>query len=489
MVKLRSLLTLLFIIIVSLHQAFYRIKLDPTSLLPSFTSNATTTTQLHVTTSTTRSNNNLTGSNDFLFEENYFYRLWMGNEFSHAKDFPVYQVYEKWLKHHSQEALHADWQSCFKEDSCDALQNRSFLVATYSCPYESGNRWHRFMNGILWAIATNRTLLARYHTYDVCMEYQDFTPEGCHSKYPPSSKPRDCIDTGLHLSPWIPLYEEWNDRIRNSTKNTKNHKNNDIILMDPLNRQLHPFDEHSKNITMLRVGNLKKPDKMMNRPVLVNKSKLVSDPSVLKRLHHLASHRGYFFYGMVLESVLTLDPSLNPPTTQKEDDEFSFFLHSRHGTGLADNYTWPEKKCIERIMNETFCKLPNNNSSSCRWYVMSDREVTLQLLSNYILNKTSCQLETLSSSRQASKQNPSFQNDTSFRDEHGLFAGRGYWEDLALCRQARRGMVSFHQTRRKYARTSTSMVREFIEFRRQLENVQKTPKFVSCEGYKGLFFD
>ena len=69
----------------------------------------------------------------------------------------------------------------------------------------------------------------------------------------------------------------------------------------------------------------------------------------------------------------------------------------------------------------------------------------------------------------------------SFSNEHGPFAGRGYWEDVSLAIQARHGMISFHMNRRNLVRTSTAIIRELVEFRRVLEHSGGAlPPFREC---------
>ena len=48
------------------------------------------------------------------------------------------------------------------------LIQRKYSVVFYSCPYQAGNRIHHFLNGIIWSIITNRTLLYRYYDRPTC---------------------------------------------------------------------------------------------------------------------------------------------------------------------------------------------------------------------------------------------------------------------------------------------------------------------------------
>ena len=131
-----------------------------------------------------------------------------------------------------------------------------------------------------------------------------------------------------------------------------------------------------------------------------------------------------------------------------------------------DTYTWPEEMCIMKFENATKTK-------PCLYYLMSDREVTLNLLNKAIQNKTQCKVRMVGDRSQGK----------NFSNEHGPFAGRGYWEDVSLAIQARHGMISFHMNRRNLVRTSTAIIRELVEFRRVLEHSGGAlPPFRECRN-------
>ena len=146
-----------------------------------------------------------------LFSNNYFYRTWMGAEFSSAvtNDLPPFEIMTRYIEQHSQQTLKKEWEDCEIRKECDAINNRKFVVGMYSCPLEAGNRIHAFMNSLLWSVLTNRTLLARYETVETCLEYGDQrTDELCKSRNE-FTTPSHC-DRILHLNPWVPTFDEWN---------------------------------------------------------------------------------------------------------------------------------------------------------------------------------------------------------------------------------------------------------------------------------------
>lgn len=410
-----------------------------------------------------RTSQNLT--RDDLFMNNYFYRVWMGDEngFPSADGIKPLQVMKTYIRQHSQQQLEHEWDDCQKRNHCDAIRNRKFVVGMYSCPVESGNRLHRFMNGLLWSILTNRTFLARYDTVETCQEYGE-TKEKCTILHEQSQESL-CKEV-LHLSPWVPNFNQWNETLALPAIVRA-----EIPFKGNPDNATQPYD-NPMNPVVIRTGFQISPDKtQIFRKNRYAKSYL-NQTSNLQRLKMMSGLGPYFFYGMMFESLFTVDPSLIPPQKQpsqidNETEVETFFLHSRHpkSSSAMDAYTWPEELCLMKFQNAT--KKP------CLYYLMSDREKTLELLTDIIQNKTRCSVEKVS--------NRSLSN--SFSVEHGPFSGKGYWEDVSMAIQARHGMIAFHMHRRDLVRTSTAIVREIIEFRRVLENGRNVlPRFRECRN-------
>jgi len=402
---------------------------------------------------------NLTRSD--LFSNNYFYRAWMGAEFPTANELPPFQVLKTYIRQHSQQQLKHEWEDCKSRNHCDAINSRKFVVGMYSCPVEAGNRMHRFMNGLLWSVLTNRTLLARYGTSETCQEYGE--REHCDEVHE-HCKPSHCQEI-LHLSPWVPSFDEWND----------------TLVLPPVVRAEIPWKGQPDNVTqpydnptnpkVIRIGFQIAPDrqKLLQRRG-ISKTPYLSLSSNLERLEMIGKNGPYFAYGMMFEALFTMDPSLLPHKTNQVEDSSgieTYFLHSRHPKGKPefDTYTWPEEMCIMKFENAT------TKTKPCLYYLMSDREVTLNLLNKAIQNKMHCKVRMVGKRSQGK----------SFSNEHGPFAGRGYWEDVSLAIQARHGMIAFHMNRRHLVRTSTAIIRELVEFRQVLEHSgEALPLFREC---------
>jgi hypothetical protein len=161
----------------------------------------------------------------------------------------------------------------------------------------------------------------------------------------------------------------------------------------------------------------------------------------------------------------------------------TYFIHARHPNIGMVHYIWPEHLCLQRMFvtsNNNTDDDDNNDDSdddNCHIWVMSDSNVTLPLLHDEIQNLTNCShasQHTMMKQQQRQQQRRRQRTTgTSFSDEHGPFAGRGYWEDVDVAIRARHGMMAFHQARRAsgLARTSTAIIRDIIEFRRVLEHI------------------
>mmetsp|Transcript_6486 Transcript_6486/g.14174 ORF Transcript_6486/g.14174 Transcript_6486/m.14174 type:complete len:731 (-) Transcript_6486:44-2236(-) len=577
-------------------------------------------------------NNDEDGDDDLmttvLLKQNYFYQAWLGSASTsnvtsaavndnddgtidddcpsnHHREhllllrriLPPFDVLTTFIQQHSETQLEHEYQQYnqqkWKNKQPNNILQRKYLVASWACPLESGNRLHRFMNGLLWSVLTNRTMLWRYHTPEVCEEYdeQGFeshpTHSDCPKLYGSNIDPHvDCSDI-LRLASWVPSYDKWMSRI------TEMHNNPNTLSSLTTTTSTTATTMKMKNLTIVRyamqqggMGNWVQLDaeRVMpwdrgprrtrhdrddhdgdgddsdDVPLLVRPGRQLSlnpgsvlikyrdGPPYLNRsqnqyrLHNLTTnllrmepsksavdHNGktvltgpfeqeqqrsqvYFIYGMLFESLFTIHPSVlldddvfsfgggrttttHPATSSKSTTLWDFALsnsssttpstsstpsttdasttktyiiHSRHPNKGMVRYTWPEHVCMQKMFDTT-------KDEPCRIWVMSDSNITLPLLHDEISNLTRCehssQYNPSSSSGRTHHHNRS--TGTSFSDEHGPFAGRGYWEDLSVAIQARDGMIAFHKARRSHGlvRTSTALVRNLIQFRRVLEHV------------------
>jgi hypothetical protein len=145
----------------------------------------------------------------------------------------------------------------------------------------------------------------------------------------------------------------------------------------------------------------------------------------------------------------------------------SYFLHSRYLSPKdKGDYIWPEHLCLTKLFPQQQKEKEDdqeadNPTSPCLIYRLSDQDLSVTLLTNAIRNATSCQVQTAQDKATG---------ESFFSAEHGPFAGRGFWQDIAMASQTRRGMIAFHKrVGRSYVRTSSALIRERVEFRRVLE--------------------
>ena len=367
-------------------------------------------------------------SRDDLYERNYFHQAWMTyankklnanininiNTYSNRTDDYDAQIRRhhplapmdaliRYISEHSHQRLELEWnEACHNNNNNNRTttnnnstcklnettgNHRKYLVASYSCPIESGNRLHRFMNGLMWAVLTNRTFLWRYQTNEVCEEWGEADATTLPYDDPHGNGAIRVVRTGKQvlLNP------------------------GDILTVNPLNKTKHIVQHQN-----------------------------------LERLRDLRVEGIYFLYGMLFEEIFTMDPSLDPhpmllrthhsvvakaanrsvnrrndmaaptatannhnPTTTTTDTE-TIFIHSRHTGAFPDDYTWPYHMCLERLFPpngttdvaswssvEAYHHQPR--PSRCHIYVMSDRSIAVELLHAEIQNTTRCTSSSTSS--------------------------------------------------------------------------------------------
>jgi hypothetical protein len=135
-------------------------------------------------------------------------------------------------------------------------------------------------------------------------------------------------------------------------------------------------------------------------------------------------------------------------------------IHSRHRSttddGLNINH---EKKCFDTMMTRLYEH--HNDTRPCVAYLISDRQTTIESLSDYIHtnHRYNCSVIV-----------PDHENRTKhegLRSEHGPWAGLGFWEDAVLVSTARHG---FLQTKESSAST---LIKAFISYDRVVESAIK----------------
>ena len=169
-----------------------------------------------------------------------------------------------------------------------------------------------------------------------------------------------------------------------------------------------------------------------------------------------------------------MHPSLLPEqeVVERLSKADTYFLHSRHPPSRLDpKDIGLEVQCMEQLL-----KKRKDSDKPCLVIVMTDRAAARPLLEASLKDYNCTALFSANTTRGS---NP-------FRNEHGNFAGRGYFQDLAMVRQARSGFLAPHLALRQGLgiRTSSGLPREVVEFRRVLESASwdDIAEFGECVG-------
>ena len=284
---------------------------------------------------------------------NYFYQAWKDENSpmsQRARGLEPFNVLTTYIEQHSRDQLYGEWSVCNEntdkvqqdnttqthsfKDSCKALAERKYIVGVYSCPLEAGNRLHRFMNALLWAVLTNRTFLYRYHDYGTCIEY-DEGGDMCSTRF--EAHPSDC-DNVLHITPWVASYDIWNERLQlNPVVRAQIHMKGQGQVVD---QNTLPYDEPTLS-KVIRTGWQFKPNPSNILLAKEGVSPHLSLQTNQQRLIELKSLGVYFVYGMLFEALFSLDSQLLPDRSSiaestAEVEQQTYVLHSRH-TNAGEN--------------------------------------------------------------------------------------------------------------------------------------------------------
>jgi hypothetical protein len=392
-------------------------------------------------------------SNSFLHTVDNYFELTQQNRsfFPIVPELPPLEVMRAYIQEHSQQHLENVWRECGNQSSCETLNSTQFIVGRYSCPMEAGNRLVRFMNGLLWAIATGRTFLWGHFDKEACLHMLadgDAFAEMCEMHL---NSRQDCANI-LHLADWVPSWDEWSVKL-NLTYPVRACAGASPRL-DPI---AIPMDDPAVP-RVVHVGHQVNIDTGILlatwRPRVLRE--VLEEKQSRMRAKELFSIGVYFTYGMLFESLFTLDPSLFSSYPALDNNRVdTYMLHSRHKRKDDDGSTIGlEISCMTEVLSNRI----DSDSKPCVVYAMTDRTKTREQLPE-ALSKFNC---------------TAFFSDTtqseSWSSEHGPFAGRGFFEDLALVHQARRGFMSPNRKTRKGIRTSSALPRSIMEFRRMLES-------------------
>ena len=382
------------------------------------------------------------------------------------------QVLEEYKKYHSADALH-------RERSADrgGNGNRTYALGMYQCPLAAGNRLHEFVNQLLWAVLTNRTFLWSYWDDQTCLKYAPdkmIELHTCEMATTDKASKATC-DEMLNLAPWIPSYDEFSASLQLPQPVTIPAV---ATLPTPTARAIQ---RGAKPVVVdVKYGSLSEP-KVAIFMRYQNRISYLGDPEVMslklatawgrQAAEKLFSLGEEFLYGLLLRSSFDftekIRQSVIPDIHKQQNDNthddsmYTVAMHSRHnesddtGCNVAS-----EQSCLGELLEK---RMAWKRHRSCRVALMSDRECTIANLRTWLEGEPySCDVRVAP-----------HEAGTGTFEEHGPFAGAGYFQDLVLASAVtRHGVVGSLEDPSRYGeawRSSSSMLLELVDYERKME--------------------
>jgi hypothetical protein len=361
------------------------------------------------------------------------------------------KILHEYIQEHSVTAL--------KRDPHPEL--RKYAIAVYQCPHRAGNNLHRFWNHVLWAILTNRTVLWKYWTKELCINY------GLTDCYETFNTESECNDI-LVRAPWIASYEEWKERIqpqepaKPSSSDEITFKVPDHVTLGdvmelnsagPLPKNymddygLDLVDKYPQQVVWLALCYTK----FWQLENITLQEALLKTPRARSVVHGLFSLGSDFLYGMLhrytFQFSKPIRASIQDILDRDDSQLYTIGLHSRHRFEALDGCDIDrEISCLERLIHRR-----EDKSLSVQVRLMSDRPCTITNLTSW-LTQNNYSVVTVP------------HEETNYGDvlEHGPFAGAAFFNDLALVTSARNAFVGMR-------RSSSDLPRELVVFRQIMQ--------------------
>jgi hypothetical protein len=390
----------------------------------------------------------------------------------------VLRIWEEYKAQHSNERLLEEWEY---HQRTNTTTNRNFAVVFYSCPLQAGNRLHHFLNGVVWAVITNRTLLWNYYDRESCRRLgKGFSRRICTAL----NTEKDCSQI-LERAPWIPS-SHWLNTFNLLDQPPELLSMWSTLPPHPGHRQWKKGDEKYQGLADTTKSRVVIFNQMFSAlgaaPLQKNKTyreKLLLTDQARERAVSIVSNGAEFLLGLIFRESFALRDEILPTsflldgTTPTDTlgnksysfstDHLTFALHSRHWEGTDDgSKIGAEVECLEKMLGNI------SHAESCQVFLMSDRTKSLGALTSYLQGRNdSCHAVVVANHRQGK----------SFTGEHGPFAGIGFFQDLYMASHARHGLGA-------RLASSFALVRELAEYDRQMEAIQNNrwppPKLPFC---------
>lgn len=394
---------------------------------------------------------------------------------------PVLEIWNEYKEQHSHQSLsHEYWEwreNGNRENQSNIdLNGRKFSVGFYSCPFQAGNRLHHFFNSLIWSIVTNRTFLYRYFDQKACFWTVQTEGGGELTKCRVANQEKDCSKI-LRRNDWIPSFDEW--KVKLHIKNMTSFSFWSTIDKQPKHRLWHNDSEKFAGIVDIRDDLLVNYAPMLGQDaaLLQHEGKrryLLSTLKARNRAKQLLALGADYLYGLVFDDCFQFRTSVLPEqaspfsltndhmdvATAMENYEgrnvpIMIALHSRHSKPSDDGSKIKrEIKCLDQLLKSM--TMSNDAKSNCVIVMLSDRQKTLTLLQEYLAQKYS----------QCTSLIAKHEEGQSWRDEHGPFAGVGFYQDLALVKHTMRSLPESPQPQVGFIgsrhRSSSQLVREIL---------------------------
>jgi hypothetical protein len=383
---------------------------------------------------------------------------------------PPVRVFREWQYHHSVEAIKRN------------PHNRTFIIGGYSCPRQAGNIIHEFLTALLQAVATNRTFLWEHRRNMYWRNNGENSEEAC--------------DRILQRASWIPSYSEWSRTLQlDPPKDNmqQNHSYTNPEMRQRLDRGERVTDDLSEYQVISPITKLSELTKLsglsLDKWEVWGGLLLLTDIHTAKylsqfygidlmhdeRVQALYSQRVSFLYGMLFRESFGFTEqfleTVNEDWYQESGDStpvsrpwdwkthrtdpsvYTIGLHSRHAA-FANNGSNVQKeiKCLEYLLTYR-----ENDKVPCTVYIMSDRPTSIENLRTYLL-KRSCSVVVA-----AQIVDPEVNDTGKQTNEHGPFAGAGFFRDLLVVSQARSGFIGD-------TRSSSALVHHLMDYGRRTDS-------------------
>ena len=277
---------------------------------------------------------------------------------------------------------------------------------------------------------------------------------------------KDC-DESLSLKKWIPNFDKWNERLG------LQHTSEDGLFVDPPDANLSLTKEEDDHFRLIQVGNRYRPRDANNFALAVN-----DDPQRHHVVNNLGAHGQFFLYGMLFDSAFTFPQHILPDPSSYMKPHRNMVprtvaVHVRHvkATDQGDDIH-VEQSCLQKLFK--------NHKGPCGVYLLSDRPLTVKLLSNVSQNALNCTPMSVLHAAENNTRPQSYGLNFQKELEHGPNAGSGFFRDVALAANARHGFVSSRRGHKpgKFTalRSSSALLLELIEYRTILDGMAPVDK-------------